>query len=194
MTGTIKSLGGATESGFITTENGLNVGFCPTSVLAYDAASLAVGQLVSFDLESGRYLKALNVSVQRARDASNMEQKRLEVTRLRYMGFEQHGSVRAYRFERLTPGSDKRTFTVEADMALFARHHVGIQEGPALCLHLLVADLEAAGEPALFQRSLSDREMLAHLASLPVRKARHGIKRTPPASGASGRAWAVSAH
>ena len=155
MTGTIKSLGGATESGFITTENGLNVGFCPTSVLAYDAASLAVGQLVSFDLESGRYLKALNVSVQRARDASDMEQKRLEVTRLRYMGFEQHGSVRAYRFERLTPGSDKRTFTVEADMALFARHHVGIQEGPALCLHLLVADLEAAGAPALFQRSLS---------------------------------------
>src|SRR5450759_100963 len=61
MTGTIKSLGGATESGFITTENGLNVGFCPTSVLAYDVASLAVGQLVSFDLESGRSLKALNV-------------------------------------------------------------------------------------------------------------------------------------
>jgi hypothetical protein len=58
----------------------------------------------------------------------------------------------------------------------------------------LVADLEAAVAPALFQRSLSDREMLAHLASLPVRKARHGIKRTPPASGASGRAWGASAH
>jgi len=194
MTGTIKSLGGATESGFITTENGLNVGFCPTAVLAYDAATLAVGQLVSFDLESGRGLKAQNVSVLRARHASDAEQKRLEVTRLRYMGFEQKGSVRAYRFERLTPGSDKRTFTVEADMALFARHHVGIQEGPNLCLQLLVVDLEAAGAPALCQRSLTDREMLAYLASLPVRKARHGIKRTPPASGASGRAWAVSAH
>lgn len=194
MTGTIKSLGGVNESGFITTENGLIVSFCPTEVLAFDAATLAAGQLVSFDLESGRHLKALNVSVQRARHASNAEQKRLEVTRLRYMGFEQNGSVRAYCFERLTPGSEKRTFTVEAEMALFAKHHVGIQEGPALCLHLLVADLEAAGAPALFQRSLSDREMLAHLASLPVRKTRHGIKRTPPASGAFGRAWAASAH
>ena len=194
MTGTIKSLGGATESGFITTENGLNVGFCPTSVLAYDAATLAVGQLVSFDLESGRGLKAVNVSVQRARNASDAEQKRQEVTRLRYMGFEQHGSVRAYRFERLTPGSDKRTFTVEADMALFVKHHVGIQEGPTLCLHLLVAELEAAGEPAILHRSLSDREMLAHLASLPVRRTGHGIKRTPPASGEPRRAWGASAH
>jgi len=35
--------------------------------------------------------------------------------------------------------------------------------------------------------------MLAYLASLPVRKARHGIKRTAPPSGASGRAWATSA-
>jgi hypothetical protein len=193
MIGTIKSLGGATESGVITTESGLNVGFWPTSVLAYDAASLAVGQLVSFDLESGRGLKALNVSVQRARQASNAEQKRLEVTRLRYMGFEQNGSVRAYRFERLTPGSDKRTFTVEADMALFAKHQVGIQEGPTLCLHLLVTDLEADEAPTLSQRSLSDREMLAYVASMPVRKARHGVKRTPPASGGVGHAWAASA-
>ena len=189
MTGTIKSLGPSSESGFITGEDGLNVGFCPTSVLAYDAASLQVGQLVSFDLESGRRLKALNVSVQRTRHASDAEEKRLEATRLRYMGFEQNGSVRVYRFERLTPGSEKRTFTVDADMALFAKHRVGIQEGPALCLQFLVADLGAAGAPVLFQRSLSDCEMLAYLASLPVRRARHGFKRTAPAAG---NAWAAS--
>ena len=76
MTGTIKSLGGVGESGFITAEDGLNVGFCPTSVLAYDAASLAVGQLVSFDLENGRGLKALNVSVQRARHGNTQTESK----------------------------------------------------------------------------------------------------------------------
>jgi hypothetical protein len=53
---------------------------------------------------------------------------------------------------------------VTVDMALFAKQHVGIQDGPALCLRLVTAE-----EWPPKQRSLTDEEMLAHLARRPVR-------------------------
>ena len=187
MTGTIKSLGAGSSSGFIMAENGLNVCFYSSALLAYDANTLAVGQLVSFDLDGGRFPKALNVCVQRSRQATSVEDKRLESTRLRYLGFEQQGSLRYYQFERNAPGEERRAFTVITDMALFAKHHVGIQEGPALCLHLLAAELEVVDSPVRTrcQCSLSDREMQAYLASRPVPRAKRGPKRTFHATGAA---------
>jgi cold shock CspA family protein len=185
MTGTIKRLDLAGASGVITAEDGLMVGFCPSAVLAYDVPSLAIGQVVSFDLEGGRCPKALNVFVQRAPEAVNAKEKRLEITRFRYIGFEHRGNKRVYLFEWLIPGTEKRTFTVDADLALFAKHHVGMQEGPGLCLHLLVEELDAEGTAARtsFQCSLSDREMLAYLASRPVPRAKHSSPRAQHASG-----------
>ncbi len=187
MTGTIKSVDSASASGVITAEDGLMVGFCPSSVPAYGVPILAIGQVVSFDLEGGRRPKALNVCVQPAPRDLTAPEKRQETTRLRYLGFEHRGNMRAYLFEGLTPGSEKRTFTVDADLTLFTRHHVGIQEGPALCLHLLAAELEVGGAAARTssQCSLTDREMLAHLASRPVPRAKHGPKSTLPESGAT---------
>jgi hypothetical protein len=186
MTGTIKSLDVASASGVITAADGLMVGFCPSAVLAYDVPLLAIGRVVSFDLEGGRCPKALNVLVQRAPQAGNTQEKRLEIARLRYMGFEHRGTVRIYRFERLIPGEAKRTFTVDADLTLFTKHHVGIQEGPVLCLHLLAAELDLSNEAGrtAFQCSLTEREMLAHLASRPAPRTKPGPKRTLPASGA----------
>ena len=69
MTGTIKRLDVASASGVITAEDGLMVRFCPSAVLTYDVPSLAIGQVVSFDLEGGRCPKALNIFVQRAPQA-----------------------------------------------------------------------------------------------------------------------------
>jgi hypothetical protein len=62
-----------------------------------------------------------------------------------------------------------------------------MQEGPALCLHLLAVELDFADAAVRtsFQCSLTDREMLAHLASRPVPRTKHGPKRTLPASGAT---------
>jgi cold shock CspA family protein len=187
MTGTIKRLDVASASGVITAEDGLMVRFCPSAVLTYDVPSLAIGQVVSFDLEGGRSPKALNIFVQRAPQAVHAQEKRLETTRYRYIGFEHRGNIRAYLFVGLAPGAEKRTFTVDADLALFTKHHVRMQEGPALCLHLLAAELDVAGAAAWtsFQCSLTDREMLAHLASQPVPQTKHGPKRTRPASGAT---------
>lgn len=187
MTGTIKSLDPASASGVITAADGLMVGFRPSAVLAYDVPILAVGQLVSFDLEGGRRPQALNVCVLRAPRSLNGQERRLEITCLRYAGFQQQGDIRSYRFELFAPGEARATFTVNTDLALFTKHHVGIQEGPGLCLHLLAAELDLAGTAAgtPFQCSLTDREMLAHLASRPVPRAKHGFKRALPAPGAA---------
>lgn len=185
MTGTIRSLDAASASGVITAQDGEAVGFPLSAVLAYDLPVLAVGQTVSFDIEGRRQPKALNVYVQRPPQSVKARGGRPEETHLRYVGFEHRGSVRAYLFDGLTPGAEKRRFAVDADLGLFAKHHVGVQEGPSMCLHLLAAELgisDAAAWTSL-QCSLTDRDMLAHLASRPVRRAKYGPKRTPPASG-----------
>jgi cold shock CspA family protein len=187
MTGIIKSLDTTSASGVITAEDGLIVGFLLSAVLAYDLPVLVVGQVVSFDLEGGRHPKALNVYVQGPHPSINAQGGHLETARLRYIGFEHRGNMRAYMFERLSPGSEKRTFTVDADLTLFAKHHVRMQDGPALCLHFLAEELNVAGAAAWTscQCSLTDREMLAHLASLPVARAKHGFKRAPHSPGAA---------
>ena len=62
---------------------------------------------------------------------------------LRYMGFDQTKNIREYRFDGTAAGETTTHFVVSADLALFVRYHVGLQEGPALCLQKLAADLEA---------------------------------------------------
>lgn len=84
-------------------------------------------------------------------------------TYLQYMGFGQIGSLRTYRFRRVARGEKAREYLVNADLGLFARHHVGIQEGPALCLRLLSETPGSRPTP----ESLTDTDMLAHLASRP---------------------------
>src|SRR6266567_3149297 len=141
MTGRIKNLSAGSDSGFIEAENGLRFHFDSCAVLAYDMTYLAVGQLVTFDLEAGGNPKAVNICLQRSHAATHSEAKRKETT-LRYVGFDQTKGIRTYRFERTSVGEETETFAVTTDVALFTKHHIGIQEGPALCLHVLVVGLE----------------------------------------------------
>jgi cold shock CspA family protein len=191
MTGTIKSLDSASATGVIMSAEGEVFGFYLSVVLAYDLPLLAVGQAVTFDLESGRFPKALNVCVQRVPDALNETDGRAEIKQhLRYMGFQQVGSIRSYNFESQSRGEQRSAFTVNGDLELFAKHRVGLQEGPGICLHRLAAeaDLPGAGAATPFQCSLTDREMLAYLASRPVHRAKHGVKRGLRPAGAAAHA------
>jgi cold shock CspA family protein len=186
MTGRIKSLGDAGTSGFITAENGHSFHFESSAVLAYDAACLAVGQTVSFELESSGHHKVFNVCVQRPHLASRAPVKQPESVHVRYTGFEQTGNIRAYRFERLSTGEETQAFLVTADLSLFMKHHVGIQEGPTLCLHVLMTHL-ADSDPvrqAPLRRVLTDVDLLAHVASRPVpsSKGRHKVLPRPLAT------------
>jgi hypothetical protein len=67
---------------------------------------------------------------------------------LRYLGFDQSDNARAYRFDVMSKGEATRQFIVTVDVALFRAHRVGIQEGPGLCAHKLLTDLEASFEGA----------------------------------------------
>lgn len=60
---------------------------------------------------------------------------------LRYMGFEQHQNTRTYRFDRVEQCTRTGRFAISADLELFLRHGVAIQEGPALCGLKLAANL-----------------------------------------------------
>jgi hypothetical protein len=68
-------------------------------------------------------------------------------------------------------------------MLLFLNHRVHIQEGPAMCLHLLLSHAEDGTCADL--RVLNDEDMLAHLASRPVPPVRSGLKRQPRAEPAA---------
>jgi cold shock CspA family protein len=179
MTGTITIFDDRRASGVISAEDGLRVRFDSSEVLAYDAGNLAVGQSVTFDVLRGNHPKAFNVCVDRPH-AQRAGAGSREIMAPRYVGFDQSGNLRLYRFERVTPGESRTTVVVNADMALFTKHHIGIQEGPALCLRLLVAALDAAAgaaAPTPPPYALTDREMLAYLESRPVPGKRPGSKR-----------------
>lgn len=96
------------------------------------------------------------------------------------MGFTQLGSVREYVFHGVAHGEDTKVFVVSTDMALFLKHHLGVQEGPVLCLRRLRAELEA-GDPAhqpSLRHAITDGDMLVYMASAgPYVTKKHGVKR-----------------
>src|SRR3990172_8977936 len=98
MTGRLRALNGEHASGSIRAEDGSSILFDLAAVLEYDVACLAVGQLVTFDLERGSNGKAVNVCVQREHHRPHAPEKRREPAQVRYMGFEQRNSMRTYRF------------------------------------------------------------------------------------------------
>src|SRR5216683_2559756 len=190
MSGRIKNLSAGSASGLIEGENGRRYHFDSWSVLVCDVTYLAVGQLVAFDLEAGSDPNAVNICLQRLHQLPHAERKRKETT-LRYLGFDHTMGIRTHRFERPSIGEETEKFAVTADMALFTKHHIGIQEGPALCLHLLMMRLgDAAGDTAAlqFQCSLTEEHLLTYLASKPVPGTRPHHKRASQSNTAAANA------
>lgn len=177
MTGRIKNLNSGRTSGFIEAENGVKLQFDSRAVLAYDINYLCVGQLVTFEMEGGLNRKAVNICVQRPTHTPAVEGKRKE-SMLRYVGFDQTKTIRTYRFERTSLGAQTEVFVVTTDIALFTKYRVAIQEGPSLCLRLLTVGLDGAGVHEL-ERSLTEQDILTHVASRPVPGTRPHHKRTP---------------
>jgi cold shock CspA family protein len=187
MTGRIKALGRGNGSGVIRAENGRTVPFDASALLAYDVACLAEGLLVTFDMEGGYGPRAVNICVHKEHVARRPTLSGQHSACLRYLGFEQAQNVRDYRFERLLPGEETTTLLVSADMTLFARHHVALQEGPGLCLHLLLAAEPDPAQPvtrAQEGRTLTEQDMLAHVAAHPAPGNKTRRKRAATASAA----------
>jgi cold shock CspA family protein len=182
MHGTITSFSGKGSCGAIRSDDGGCFDFGVAAVLAYDVASLTAGQLVNFESDSGSPPKAVNVSVRQAATIHFSEDTYRDIRRPRYMGFDQQGSVRTYRFERFTPGKQTEHFSLGADVGLLSRHKVRLQEGPVMCLHLLTSALGAMNLGEACPCLVTEEHMLAFLASRPDPSAKSGLRNRRRAS------------
>jgi len=81
---------------------------------------------------------------------------------LRYMGFDQRQNIRAYKFDNVAEGEPTIRFVITADLTLFQKHHIAIQEGPGLCAQKLSADLE---KPQTGSHELTGDDLLAHASA-----------------------------
>jgi cold shock CspA family protein len=174
MTGRIELLSTDDSAGYIRAEDGVKVSFRVSEVKLRDATDLAVGQMVTFDMERSQAPRAFNIRVEKRHYNAHEKDKLWQA--IRYVGFEQTGNIRLYKFERQVPREEAVSAIVSADMALFLKHKIGIQDGPMLCLRLVVAEIEGtnASEDAPYRRSLTDHDMLCHLAARRAPEKRFG--------------------
>lgn len=180
MTGKIESLGTEDGAGIIRAEDGVKVSFRMSEIVFGDhATDVAVGQLVTFDMERGRFPRAFNIHVEN-RSYRGQEKDKLWQS-IRYLDYTQAGNIREYKFERRSQDGETVSAIVSADLSLFSRHKVGIQDGPMLCLKLVMAELENsnATSDSPFRRSLTDHDLLYHLASKPVPEKKRFGRRSP---------------
>jgi hypothetical protein len=171
MIGRIKSLITSNRSGSIQADDGQTVYFNWSSVWEHDLSFLAVGHPVSFELQSGHWPKATNVHLFKGWHAPSVPEKHQGPVRLRYVGFDQANNIRTFHFRTVIAGEETRDYAVTADVEIFGKYRVGIQEGPTLCLRVVLAELAAPhANHAPFE--LTEKDILAHVASrtVPPRK------------------------
>ena len=95
---------------------------------------------------------------------------------IRYLGFDQRQNSRVYRFDVRIYGNLTKQVSVTADMAVFRKYGVGIQEGPLLSGNKLTGDLEQGWEgdhelTAADVRAYADAKALADAQRAATRKA-----------------------
>jgi hypothetical protein len=93
---------------------------------------------------------------------------------LRYLGFDQNQNTRTYKFDRLSKGEPPAHFAVIADMTLFLKHRVAIQEGPSLCARKLSSDLESLAEG---EHHLTNDDLQAYVSARADADARKAAQR-----------------
>jgi hypothetical protein len=92
------------------------------------------------------------------------------------MGFRQSQNIRVYNFDCSSGGKSTIRLAVSADLTLFLKYRVGIQEGPTLCAQKLSADLEAH-RPG--EHELTNEDLLAYAAERRAAEARKAESRKP---------------
>jgi len=108
---------------------------------------------------------------------------------LRYLGFDQHANIRTYRFDRMVKGEPAARVLISADLDLFRKHQVSLQEGPGLCARKLSeAPPPLAGDGG---HQLTNEDLLGfanHRAAAELRRAtirRIGARRRQSTEGAA---------
>jgi hypothetical protein len=89
---------------------------------------------------------------------------------LRYSGFDQRDNTRSYVFQYRVAGEKAKPIVVSAEIPLLVKHHVRIQDGPALCLRTLMLEISGfdLSQTGALRRVLTAEDLLAYLASRPA--------------------------
>lgn len=168
MTGRIEILASAGKPGLITSNSGASRFHYTYRFPLGRIDGLAKGQLVTFELEKGSPEMAVGVCLKELGLPSPLD-PHLFQREIRYTGFEQTNNIRTYKFQAWQTGEENQEAIVTVDLALFRKHRITLQEGPALCLRIVRDELQQTGSAeVVWKRALSDKEMLAHLASRAV--------------------------
>ena len=161
LTGIIVELARSRRIGVIRAQDGLRVLFSASAVLG-SFETLAIGHRVRFDLDRA-WPRHNAVRVLREPSGSSTPNRVKSGPDLRYRGFDQAQNVRSYKFDAVRSGDAIQHFVVTVDLALLLKHHIGVQEGPVLCLQKLAADLE--GSPDSQWHELGNEDLLAYALS-----------------------------
>ncbi len=164
MTGRIEELASLNKPGRITSNSG-TCRFHYTYRLPLGRIDgLAKGRLVTFEVERGCPEMAVCVCPKEPGEPSaGAENAPWEI---RYDGFEQSNNIRTYKFQAWQAGEENQEAIVTVDLALFRKHGITLQEGPALCLRFVQTEMQEPSqcESPVWKRMLTDKEMAAHLA------------------------------
>jgi hypothetical protein len=104
-------------------------------------------------------------------DARSARRRVPEPGPVRYLGFDDGGGHRTYKFARLPPADDAKTYAVRVPQTLLAEHNLSLQDGPAFCVAIMAAN----PEPADYTATQEDAKRF--LATLPVKAIRKPWKR-----------------
>ena len=108
-------------------------------------------------------------------DARSARRRVPEPGPVRYLGFDDGGGHRTYKFARLPPADDAKTYAVRVPQTLLAEHNLSLQDGPAFCVAIMAANPEPADYTA------TEEDARRFLATLPVKAIRKPWKRPRPA-------------
>jgi hypothetical protein len=180
VTGTILGLDASTRTGTIRVEDGSRLTFSAAAVLG-DFDALAGGDQVSFEFDRARPHHGPVTVLREPTQASSPGKKAQALQDLRYSGFSHEANVRSYRFDTAGRGDPVRRFVITVDFALMLKHHIGLQEAPALCLRKLTADLEDF--PDSEQHHLDEDDLNAFASSRAAarerKKTKHSFRGQP---------------
>ena len=85
-----------------------------------------------------------------------------------YMGFTQNAGIRSFQFEHTIEIAARKTtrvaVVIKADLTELMTAHVSVQDGPALCLHVLTGLLaDTGGSPLPLVHTITTEEVAAFM-------------------------------
>ena len=94
-----------------------------------------------------------------------------------FKGFQQKLSVRRFQFESVAANHARTPFAVSADVTLFTKYNVHLQEGPMLCMQLLESAQGGNNPPQ--DMELTEKDILTHVKCLEAAKQAALLRRKP---------------